>query len=70
MFDLLIHGARVLDSTAAPAVRADVGVRGGKIAEIGDLKGRRAARTVDTFDLILAPGFIDIHAHDDFNLTT
>lgn len=68
MFDLLIRGARVLDGTAAPVIRAGVGVSDGKIAELGDLRGRGAARAVDAFDLMLAPGFIDIHAHDDLNL--
>ena len=68
MFDLLIRGGMLLDGSGAPAMRADIGLQAGRIAAIGRLQGRRAARIIDAFDLMLAPGFIDIHAHDDFNL--
>lgn len=68
MFDLIIKGAMVLDGSGAPAQRADLGLRAGLIAELGRLDGRRTARTVDAFDLMVAPGFIDVHAHDDYNL--
>jgi N-acyl-D-amino-acid deacylase len=68
MFDLLIRGGLLLDGSGAPAVRADIGLSAGSIADIGRLQGRRAAHSIDAFDLMVAPGFIDIHAHDDFNL--
>ena len=68
MLDLVITGGLVLDGTGAPAVPADVGVAGGRIVEIGRLAGVRATRTIRADGRIVCPGFIDMHAHDDFNL--
>src|SRR5262245_25991541 len=64
-FDLLLQRGKVVDGTGNPWFRADVGIRGGKIAAIGDLKGKTAARTIDASGLVVAPGFIDIHNHSD-----
>jgi N-acyl-D-aspartate/D-glutamate deacylase len=63
-YDLLIHNATVYDGSGAPGVRADVGVRGDRIAAVGAFEGR-AADEIDAAGLALAPGFIDVHAHDD-----
>jgi N-acyl-D-amino-acid deacylase len=68
MFDLLIRGGTVIDGTGAPAQRADVGVRHGRIAAVGDLAGQRAGTVVDADGRTVSPGFIDIHTHSDFNL--
>ncbi|MDQ8031729.1 MAG: D-aminoacylase [Bordetella sp.] len=68
MYDTLIRGARVLDGTGAPAVRADVALARGRIAAIGGLDGARAADEIDAAGLVLAPGFIDVHTHDDTNV--
>jgi N-acyl-D-amino-acid deacylase len=68
VLDLLITGSLVLDGTGAPAVPADVGVAGGRIVEVGRLGGTRAARTIRAGGRVVSPGFIDMHAHDDFNL--
>jgi N-acyl-D-amino-acid deacylase len=68
MFDLLVRGGEVLDGSGAPARRADVGVKDGRIVEIGDLAGARAGSVVAGEGLHVAPGFIDIHTHSDFNL--
>jgi N-acyl-D-amino-acid deacylase len=59
----------VLDGSGAPAKKADVGVRGGRIASIGDLEGARATRTIDAKGRIVAPGFIDVHSHAAETLT-
>src|SRR5262245_9217544 len=64
-FDCLITGGEVIDGTRAPRVRADVGVRAGRIAAVGDLSTATASRTVDARGRIVAPGFIDTHTHDD-----
>ncbi len=64
-FDLLLLGGRVLDGTGNPAVVADVGVRDGRIAAVGDLSGAIAGRVIDADGLYVAPGFIDMHSHAD-----
>lgn len=64
-FDLLIRNGRVVDGTGNPSFVADVGIRDNKIAAIGRLTNRSAARTIDATGLVVAPGFIDIHNHSD-----
>ncbi|HUQ91174.1 MAG TPA: D-aminoacylase [Bryobacteraceae bacterium] len=59
-FDLLLANARVVDGSGNPWYRADIGVRAGKIAQIGRLKGRSARRTIDVKDQVVSPGFIDM----------
>ena len=65
MNDLLLRGGTVVDGTGAPPARADVAIRAGRIAAVGDLGGERAARTLDVTGRAVTPGFIDIHAHSD-----
>lgn len=62
-FDILIEGGQVLDGTAAPWIRADLGIRGDRIAAIGRLEGAQTLRRLDAHGLVVAPGFIDIHTH-------
>ena len=69
-FDVLITGGEVLDGTGVPAVRADVGIRDGRVDAIGQLAGRRAERTIDASGLMVAPGFIDLHTHSEMPLVT
>ncbi len=63
--DTLIKGARVIDGTGAPAVQRDVGVKDGRIVAIGELSGWTAENVVEAQGRVLAPGFIDVHTHDD-----
>src|SRR5207249_7620169 len=56
-YDLVISGGRLIDGTGAPWVRADVGIRGDRIAAIGDLSGARAKKRIDAQGLAVAPGF-------------
>ncbi len=69
-FDLLIHGGCVIDGTRRPRFTADVGIRDGRIAAIGDLHGQAACNSIDATGRIVAPGFIDSHTHDDQALLT
>src|SRR6266571_2112204 len=63
-FDLLIRNGLVVDGSGLPGHRADVGVKDGKIADIGRLRDG-AARTIDAGGLVVAPGFVDHHTHLD-----
>ncbi|MFZ3472548.1 N-acyl-D-amino-acid deacylase family protein [Streptomyces sp. 4.24] len=70
--DLVIRGARVVDGTGGPSYTADVGIHEGRIAGIG--RAGQAGRigggrqTLDADGLVLAPGFVDMHAHSDLAL--
>jgi N-acyl-D-amino-acid deacylase len=64
-FDVLITGGRVVDGTGNPWFRADVGVRGDRIAAVGKLDGATAKRTLDAAGMVVSPGFIDTHVHGD-----
>ena len=67
-YDLLVQNGLVVDGSGMPAFRGDVGVKDGKIVEIGKLSGP-AARTVNADGRAIAPGFIDNHAHYDGQVT-
>jgi N-acyl-D-amino-acid deacylase len=62
-FDLIITNARVVDGSGNPWFRADVGIKGGRIARVGRIPAAEGARLIDAQGHILAPGFIDVHAH-------
>ena len=64
-FDLIIRSGRVVDGTGTAAKAADVGVTGDRITAIDDLSGASAAREIDASGCVVAPGFIDAHAHSD-----
>jgi N-acyl-D-amino-acid deacylase len=66
--DLIIASGTVVDGTGSAGVAADVGIRGGRIAAIGDLSRAVAERRIDAAGLTVAPGFIDIHNHSDFTI--
>jgi len=65
MSNLLIRGGTVVDGTGAPAYRADVRVRDGVIAEIGELQPAAGERVFDAADCYVSPGFIESHTHFD-----
>ena len=64
-FDLVVSGGLVIDGTGAPGRVADVGVRDGRIAAVGDLSDATAADRIDARGLAVAPGFVDVHTHAD-----
>ena len=64
-YDVIFRGGELLDGTGSGPYRADVGVRMGTIAAIGDLGDDTADRIIDATDLTVVPGFIDLHSHAD-----
>ncbi len=68
MTDLVIRGATVVDGLGNDPIRADVAVKDGKIADIGNIKGD-GAKTIDAGGLTLAPGIVDVHTHYDAQVT-
>jgi len=60
--------ARIVDGTGAPWIRGDLGIRGDRIAAMGDLSAASAARRVDLHDHVIAPGFIDLLGQSELNL--
>ncbi len=65
MFDLVIEGGELIDGTGAARRRADVGIAGYKVVAIGLLADQPARQRVSAKGRIVAPGFIDVHTHDD-----
>lgn len=66
--DIIIRSGTVIDGSGAKRFVADVAVDGDRIAAIGDLSARQAKTEIDATGLVVAPGFIDAHAHDDIAL--
>lgn len=61
-FDVLIKNGKIIDGTGNSWFYGDVGIKDGKIISIGKLQ-QQAKRVIDASGLIVAPGFIDVHAH-------
>ena len=67
-YDLVIAGGSLLNGEGTAAVTADVGIRDGRIAAIGDLRAAPNKQRIDAGGLTVAPGFIDMHNHSDYTI--
>ncbi len=65
IFDIAIRNGKVIDGTGNPWFRADVGIVREKIISIGKIDAGQARREIDAKDLMVSPGFIDVHSHTD-----
>jgi N-acyl-D-amino-acid deacylase len=66
--DWILRGGEVIDGSGGPRWRADVAIAGDRIAAVGIVDKAEGAREVDVSGKIVAPGFIDVHTHDDHAL--
>jgi N-acyl-D-amino-acid deacylase len=64
-FDVIIRGGTVYNGTGRAPVRADVGIRGDRIAAVGNLSRATAPTIVDAKELAVAPGFINMLSHSE-----
>ena len=65
VYDLVIRNAAIVDGTGAPPFKSSIGIRGDRIEAIGEVPERGAVE-LDARGLTVAPGFIDVHSHDDW----
>ncbi len=68
LLDMIVKSGRVVDGTGNPWFKADVGIKDGKIVEVGKLASNTADEVIEAKGLIVSPGFIDMHTHSDFPL--
>ncbi len=64
-YDIVLRNGTVIDGTGRPGSQADVGIRDGHVAALGDLSDAKAGEVVDVTGLVVCPGFIDLHSHAD-----
>ena len=64
-FDVIIRGGTVIDGSGSDRFPADIGIVDDKIKAIGPLMEAEGGRVIDATNKIVAPGFIDVHTHDD-----
>jgi N-acyl-D-amino-acid deacylase len=67
-FDLVITNGHIIDGTGSPWYSGDIGIRGGKIAGIGNLSALPRMRTIDARGKVVAPGFIDMLGQSEMTI--
>jgi N-acyl-D-amino-acid deacylase len=67
-FDIVITHGRIIDGTGSPWYSGDIGIRGGKIAAIGNLSSSARTRTIDAHSQVVAPGFIDMLGQSELTI--
>jgi len=67
-YDTIIRNGHIIDGTGSPWYAADVAVKDGRIAAIGNLADAHARRVIDAHGLVVAPGFIDMLGQSEITL--
>lgn len=65
MYDIIIKNGTIINGLGTPKFKGDIGIREGKIVEIGDLHNEHAEVAIDAKEKFVAPGFIDVNNHSD-----
>jgi len=65
MYDYILKGGTIVDGTGSTAYKADIAIKDGRIALIAKDISSDAIEVIDVTDLVVSPGFIDIHSHSD-----
>jgi N-acyl-D-amino-acid deacylase len=68
MYDIVIKNGKIVDGTGEDSYYADVGIKDGRIVKISENIEERSDKTIDATNLIVSPGFIDMHSHSDFSI--
>lgn len=64
-YDLVITNARIIDGTGNPWFHGSIAIKDGRIVSVGRIENPQASRIIDARGQIVAPGFIDVHAHTE-----
>jgi dihydroorotase/N-acyl-D-amino-acid deacylase len=67
-FDIVIRNGHIIDGTGSPWYSGDVGIRDGRIAQIGSLGNAQARDVIDATGLVVAPGFIDMLGQSELSM--
>jgi N-acyl-D-amino-acid deacylase len=67
-FDVIITNGHIIDGTGSPWYSGDLGIRGGRIAAIGNLSAAPRRRTIDAAGKVVAPGFIDMLGQSELTI--
>jgi len=65
LYDIVIHGGRVIDGTGNPWFYGDIAVKDGKIAGVGKINPASGQRALSAIGRVVTPGYIDLHTHSD-----
>lgn len=68
--DVILRNATLINGSGFPGFTGDLAIDGDRIAAIGDLSAASAEQDIDVGGKVVAPGFIDVHTHDDGALLT
>ncbi|HEY6945477.1 MAG TPA: D-aminoacylase [Candidatus Acidoferrum sp.] len=67
-YEVIIRSGHVIDGAGNPWIKADVGIRGGRVVRIGRLDDAQASQVIDAAGQVVTPGFIDMHTHSEYPL--
>lgn len=67
-YDIVIEGGKIVDGTGNPWYYGDAGILNGRIVKIGELKKAGARKRLDAANLVVVPGFVDIHTQTDTDI--